>query len=98
MKWTDIPLSAKMTAASVVVIMSAIAYLSTYQTDVEAQQYRQYHQGELVRFREQQVQEQIDQYRFQLLSGGLSAEQRAWIEAKIRELESFKACIRRREC
>jgi hypothetical protein len=49
-------------------------------------------------FRIQLIENQISQYRYQLLSGELSPEQREWIIAEIRKLESEISCIRAGQC
>lgn len=96
--WKDIPLALKMTAASVIAIVAIMGYLSTYQTDAEASEYQQKHQSELVAIRIDQLEERISQYRFQLLSGNLTPDQRRWIEDQIKKLEEQIKCIRKGEC
>ena len=93
MRWSDIPTSAKMTAAVVTGVIAVMGYLSTYQTDAEAQAYQQQHQTEIARFRVQQLEQQIAQYRYQLLSADLTPQQREWITAEIERLEALKRCI-----
>jgi len=97
-KWSDIPASAKLAALIVTYIMVMLGYLATYQTDAEAQAYQQKHQSELINFRVQQVEQRIQDYRYQLLSSKLSAEQREWIQAELKRLEEQKKCIRAGTC
>lgn len=96
--WDDIPVALKMAVATVAVVMSAVAYLSTYQTDLEAQEYQQYNNQQISLFRVQQIEAMIAQYRYDLLSSKLSPEQREWILAEIRRLEEQIACIREGTC
>ena len=98
MKWNDIPDAMKMTAAAVVVITGFIGYLTTFQTDVEAQQYQQSHQQELSRFRIQQIEQRISELRYQLLSSNLNPNQQRWINDEIRRLEAQIQCIRNGKC
>lgn len=98
MKWSDIPASAKLAALIVTYIMLMLGYLATYQTDAEAQAYQQQHQSELINFRVQQVEQRIQDYRYQLLSSRLSPEQREWIYAELKRLEEQKKCIREGAC
>lgn len=98
MKWSDIPVAAKMAVAAVGACMSVVVYLTTFQTDAEAQQYQQQHQSELVRFRVQQIENQISQYRYQLLSSQLNPAQREWILQEISKLQKLIDCIRAGRC
>lgn len=98
MKWDDIPVSAKMTAAVVAGVLSVMGYLSTYQTDAEAQQYQQQHNSQLINVRVQQIEQLISQYRYQLLSANLTPAQREWLLQEIARLEGEKKCIRAGTC
>jgi len=98
MKWADIPLAAKMAVTSVAVIVGIMGYLTTYQTDAEAQQYQKQHGEQLSLSRVQQLEVIIEQYRYQLLSADLSAAQREWIVDEINRLNKQIACIRAGTC
>lgn len=79
---------------SIVTVLGFMAFAFNYvQTDAEAQQYQAQHASELVRFRVQQIEAQISQYRYQLLSTDLTPQQREWITAEIARLEAQKRCI-----
>ena len=69
-----------------------------FQTDAEAQAYQQQHQSELVRFRIQQLEQQISQIRYQLLSSKLAPEQREWLIQELKRLEDMKKCILAGQC
>jgi len=97
-KWADIPAAAKMTVATVMAVMGILGYLTTYQTDVEAQAYQQAHNQQLALIRVQEIETQTAQYRYQLLSNQLTLEQRNWIITEIRRLEALIACIRAGTC
>jgi len=97
-KWGDIPAAAKMSAAAVVGVMGILGYLTTYQTDAEAMQYQKQHGQQLVLVRIQNIENQISQYRYQLLSTKLSAEQRQWINDEIDKLNEVIKCIRNGTC
>jgi hypothetical protein len=89
--WKDIPVAVKLGIGGVMTCMALVGYLSTYQTDVEAQNYQQYNNKQVALFRVQQAEEQI-------LSGDLTAAQREWILAEIHRLEVQIACIRNGTC
>ena len=108
MKWREIPGAAQMVSGvitSIVLIGGAmIAGYSHFQTDDEADlahttirdeiaDYQLQHANELVKFRVQQIEQQIAGYRYQLLSSQLSQPQREWILQEIVRLEQQKACI-----
>ena len=96
--WKDIPNAVKIGTAGVMACMAFVGYLSTYQTDVEAQDYQQYNNAQIAQLRIQQADEQIAGYRYQLLSSDLTPVQREWILAEIHRLETQIACIRAGEC
>ena len=98
MKWDDIPVAAKMTAGAVAAVLSSLAYLSSYQTDAEAQAWQQQHESQLINVRVQQIEQLISQYRYQLLSGTLSPAQREWLLQEIARLEAQKKCVIERKC
>ena len=97
-KWADIPTAAKMSATAVVAVMGILGYLTTYQSDAEAQNYQQAHNQQLALIRVQEIETQTAQYRYQLLSNQLTPEQRNWIVTEIRRLEALIACIRAGTC
>ena len=97
-KWADIPTAAKMSATAVVAVMGILGYLTTYQSDVEAQAYQQAHNQQLALIRVQEIETQIRQYQYQLLSSQLTPAQRDWIINEIRRLEALIACIRVGTC
>lgn len=99
MKWADVSMGWKLGSGGMVVVLSAMGYLSsTFYTRVEAQQYQQYNNQQIALFRVQQVEAQIEAYRFQLLSAQLTPEQREWITAEIARLQTVIACIRAGTC
>ena len=98
MKWSDIPDAAKISVGVVVGVVAVMGYLTTYQTDLEADDYRNQHQSELVNIRVQQIEQNISGYRYQLLSTQLTPAQREWILLEIRRLEDLLNCIRERNC
>lgn len=113
MKWQELPGMGQMMASvitSLVVIGgAAIAAYSHFQTDDEAlsahteirtefSEYRKAHASELNKFRIQQIEQQIANYRYQLLSNELDDRQREWIRQEIERLEQQKACIRNGRC
>jgi hypothetical protein len=97
-KWGEIPASLRMTSVSVVAIMAVVAYLTTFQTDAEAADKWQQHGQQLTNVRVQSIDQQISGYRYQLLTQGLSAAQRKWLNDEIAKLEKLKSCIRKGEC
>ena len=97
-KWDDIPAALKMTGGALVGVMAMMAYLTTYQSDAEAQQYQQQSQQQIALFRVQDLENQIAQYRYQLLSSELTPQQREWIQTEIQRLERDIACIRNGTC
>ena len=97
-RWDDIPAAVKLTGAVLVAWGGLTAWLTTYQTDAEAQQYQQQTNGQLVLFRVQQIEALIAQYRYKLLSENLSPEQRQWIAAEIARLEDTIRCVRAQTC
>ena len=98
MKWDDIPTAAKMPTSIVIVIMSLLAYMSTYQTKAEAQSYQNENAQQLVLFRVQQIETVIAGYRYRLLSEKLSDEQREWLKDEIDRLEREIKCIQEGKC
>ena len=98
LRWDDIPVAVKMTSGAVIAVLTFLAYMTTYQTDVEAQQYQQQDAQQTALFRIQLIENQIAQYRYQLLSGGLTVDQRDWILAEIDRLENEIECIRGGRC
>lgn len=98
MKLSDIPAAWKVGSGGVVVVLAIMAYLSTYETKAEAQQYQVQHGQQLNLFRVQQIETQIAQYRYQLLSAQLTPAQRQWIESEIARLQAQIACIRAGQC
>ncbi len=98
MTWNDIPASAKMTAVTVSCVLGMMGYLTTYQTDAEAQAYQAQASEQTALFRIQLIENQISLYRYQLLSNSLTPEQREWILAEIRKLETEINCIRAGQC
>ena len=87
-----------MSATAVVAVMGILGYLTTYQSDAEAQNYQQAHNQQLALIRVQEIETQTAQYRYQLLSNQLTPEQRNWIVTEIRRLEALIACIRAGTC
>ena len=87
-----------MSATAVVAVMGILGYLTTYQSDAEAQNYQQAHNQQLALIRVQEIETQTAQYRYQLLSNQLTPEQRNWIVTEIRRLEALIACIRSGTC
>jgi len=87
-----------MSATAVVAVMGILGYLTTYQSDAEAQNYQQAHNQQLALIRVQEIETQTAQYRYQLLSNQLTPEQRDWIITEIRRLEALIACIRAGTC
>lgn len=99
MKWSEIPDAVKLAMAIVTVAAGAAGYaFSTFQTVEAFQQYQQQHGEQLTLFRVQQIEDQIAQYRYQLLSVALTDSQRKWIEDEIKRLEEKIKCIRKGEC
>jgi len=98
LKWDDIPAAIKLTSGAVAGVLMFLAYMTTYQTDVEAQTYQQQDAQQTALFRIQLIENQIAQYRYQLLSGGLTPDQRQWILAEITRLEGEIGCIRSGQC
>jgi uncharacterized small protein (DUF1192 family) len=98
MKWDDIPVAVKMTSGAVAAVLMFFAYMTTYQTDVEAQAYQNENAQQLVLFRVQQIEAMIAQYRYQLLSAELTDEQREWIKDEIERLTNEINCIHARQC
>lgn len=96
--WGDIPVSAKMAGGIVAAVFAVLAYLSSYQTDAEAQAYQQQHESQLINVRVQQIEQLISQYRYQLLSSNLSPAQREWLLQEIARLEAQKRCVIERKC
>ena len=80
------------------VISLAFGAVNYFQTDAEAKDYQQKHQSELINFRVQQIDQQIADYRYRLLSTKLNPEQREWIYAELKRLEETKNCIREGKC
>jgi len=97
-KWSDIPTAAKLSSVVVVGVFSMMGYLTTYQSDAEAQQYQEQHQSELKSIRVQQIEETISNYRLQLLGKGLTEAQRDWIAQEIIKLTNLVKCIRDMKC
>ena len=99
MKWSDVPA----TWQNTVIVCAAIAAVMgfgfrTFQT-IEAAEYQQQSQAQEFRsWRESDIDAQIAQYRYQLLSTQLTAAQREWILAEIRRLEEQLKCIRAGQC
>ena len=98
MKYSDIPAAAKMTTASIMVIMGIISWSTTFQTDAEAAEMEQRVSKTLNDVRTDNIDAQISAYEFQLLDNTLSAEKREWLERQIKKLEAKKQCIQRGEC
>lgn len=96
--WNDVPASAKMSAVVLSGLLGLMGYLTTYQTDAEAQAYQQQNAEQTAMFRIQLIENQLSQYRYQLLSSELSQQQREWILTEIRRLENEIECIRRGQC
>ena len=96
--WNDIPASAKLSAGVVVAVFSLMGYLTTYQTDVEAQTYQLQHESELVRNRVSEIERDISSLRYRLLSEKLSDEQRQFLDGEVQRLEAEKQCIIERKC
>ena len=98
MKWSDIPDTAKLSAVVVSGVLAIMGYLTTYQSDAEAQQYQVQHHSELVAVRIQNLEATIAGYRYQLLSTELTPAQREWIVQEIKKLDDLLACIRAGQC
>jgi hypothetical protein len=98
MKWADIPDSVKLAATLVGGIMFMLGYLTTYQTDAEAQAYQDANAYAISQFRVQEIETQIAAYRFQLLSADLTPEERAWILQEIERLTAKITCIQQGQC
>lgn len=98
MKWSDIPDSIKLSMTIIACVFGVVGYLTTFQTDAEAQAYQQQHAQELSRVRIQMIEQRIQEYRYQLLSSKLSPEQRAWIYKELERLEKQIECIRAGTC
>lgn len=98
MKWADIPVVVKAGVACIVATMAFVGYMSTYQTDAEAGQYREQHGQELQRVRIQQVEDRIAEYEYRLLSQNLNPQEREWLQRQIKKLEAQKECIRNGKC
>ena len=94
----DIPAAWKFGTGGLAAVLTMMAYLSTYQTDLEAQQYQQYANSQVAQLRVQQAEQQIAGYRYQLLSAILTPQQREWILKEIERLEVQIACIRAGTC
>jgi len=98
-KFADIHAAWKFGTGGLVVVLTVMAYLSTtYYTRVEAQNYQQAHNFQLAQIRVQEIETQIRQYQYQLLSSQLTPAQRDWIINEIRRLEALIACIRAGTC
>lgn len=91
MKWSDIPTAAKMATSSVVVIMAAVGYLTTFQTDAEAAEMEQRVTKKLDQIRIDDLEAQIALYEFQKLSDDLSPPKIEWLDKQIEKLEKKKA-------
>lgn len=91
MKWADIPVAAKMATASVVVIMSVLGYLTTFQTDAEAAEMERRVSKQLDQIRIDDLEAQISLYEFQKLSDDLSPAKVEWLDRQIEKLEKNKA-------
>ena len=88
----------KIGSSGLAVTLGLMAYLTTYQTDIEAQAYQSENAQQMVLFRVQQIEAMLAQYRYQLLSGDLTPEQREWINAEIARLNAEIVCIRAGSC
>ena len=96
--WKDIPDAVKLTGAVLIAWGGLTAYLTSYQTDAEAQAYQSQNAEQIALFRVQQIEAMIAQYRYQLLSTELTPAQREWILTEIRRLEGEINCIRNGTC
>ena len=98
-KFADIHAAWKFGTGGLVVVLAVMTYLSTtFYSRVEAQGWQQAHNQQLALIRVQDVETQIAQYRYQLLSSQLTDAQRNWINSEIRRLEALIACIRAGTC
>jgi len=98
-KWSDIPVAAKMATASVVVIFSVLAFLfTTFQTDAEAAQYQQQNTQEISRFRVQNLEAQIEELRYKIKFTKPPPDEAEWMREQIERLEKKIECIRAGEC
>ena len=95
MKFSDIPASFKMTVASVAVIMATLGFLfTTFQTDAEAMEYQQQNTQEIVRFRIQSLEKEIREYEEKIQWTNPPADQKLYLEKKVKELKAQIELIR----
>jgi hypothetical protein len=88
-----------MTVASVMVIMSALGFLfATFQTDAEAAQYQKQNTQEIARFRIQNLDAKITDYKYKIRFANPPEEEVIWMKEQIKELEKLKVCVRKGEC
>lgn len=96
--WTRIPDLVKFSSVVIGACLGMMGYLTTYQSDAEAQTYQVQHGQQLANVRVDQIEQTIAAYRYKLLTENLTPQQREWIQKEIQRLEDKKKCIRDGTC